>query len=201
MNDPLRDAIQGFAIALMGLVGMLLIVALAPDGAAAVAMIAGLSPGDAPVQTLRLAAAADTLLPLGYTAGLCLLAIGLSGGGSGQFVTLAVLLLTVLGAALDFLENGAAVSGTVAPGLTLGKYGVLGIAAVLLSGRLPPDTLWLRITRIVVRWVLPLFLAAIATGLPVFTAPVPFLVALMALFGLVILAARDARHLKISPTP
>ncbi|MEM8822669.1 MAG: hypothetical protein AAGF30_03580 [Pseudomonadota bacterium] len=195
MNDPFRDSALGFLIAILGLASMLLIIALAPGGPAAVATIAGLDHGPAPIEALRLAAAADTLLPIGYTTGLCLLAIGLAADERGRLVAIAVIGLTVAGAVLDFLENGAALAGATAPGLTLGKYGALGTAAVILSGGLPQRTLWLRLTRFVVRWVLPFFLAAQVTGLPIFGAPVPFVLGLMGLFALVILAGRDARRL------
>ena len=169
-------AAAGFALAVAGLAGMLALV-LAGRGDA-VATIAGLGGGGADAEAMRWARAADTLLPIGYAAGFALLAAALSPGRAAAAG--AVVALTVLGVAADFVENALA----PLPAATTAKFGALGAAGFVLVAMLPGGSALHGAAR-ALGWVgTPVALAGIAAGVPLALDPLGFVLALIATFGL-----------------
>ena len=123
-----------FALATLAIFGMVVTSLSSEEGRRAIDAIGGFSEVAPVGPVLRWALALDMLLPIGYAAGFCLLALGRS---AGRPVTAAVVcLFTSLGTLADFAENGAVAAGAPVLGFTFAKFGLLGIAVFLLGSML-----------------------------------------------------------------
>ncbi|MEM9277870.1 MAG: hypothetical protein AAGA76_04805 [Pseudomonadota bacterium] len=166
----LRAARDSLLFASLAIVGMILLMLSLPDGPAAIGSIAGTPAAAASASTLRLALTLDTILPIGYGAGFVFFALGLARDQRSNMLAIAAVLFTLAGVTMDFVENGLAVAakpGPEAPFIfaTVGKYGLLGLAGVLISGLLTPDLPSSRIAFPMFRYVAPLALALLLSGL------------------------------------
>ncbi|MEM9199526.1 MAG: hypothetical protein AAGD12_16940 [Pseudomonadota bacterium] len=154
------DARRAIALAATSAGAMLALMTLRDDGAAAIATIAGFPAGEVSPLSLNLALACDFGLPVGYSAGFCLLALNRGGGP----LAYGVIAFTLAGAATDFLENGMAASGSPLFGLTLAKYGLLTVAAVLLGAVIRSDRPIDRLAALLFQIGMPLFFALLISG-------------------------------------
>ncbi|MEM9797732.1 MAG: hypothetical protein AAF919_14665 [Pseudomonadota bacterium] len=191
-QEALRGAVLAFAVALAGLAGMLVLILSGPEGARAVAAIGGLLRDPVQATTLlKWAAAADTLLPLGYGAGFCLMAIGLARDPHDWALAGAAVLAAILGMTFDFLENGFVLANEPIGALTTAKYGTLGLAGFLIGCLIPTGTGLQAATRVGSRIVAPPALAVLIAGLGPFSAPLPLILLLIVTFALLALTARQ----------
>lgn len=186
----LEGARAGFLLACAGALGMILVMALLPGGAAAVSAIAGLGPPAAPEAALRLAMASDLLLPVGYAAGFVLLACGLARGPRGWLAAGAVIVLTLAGLVLDLGENALALRG-LASEATPAKYGALGAAAFVLSALMGGGA-WAGIARAASRYAAPPLLAFTVAAPPAWQSPWLFSPVILGLFAALALVAHEA---------
>jgi len=176
-----------------GAVSLMVILMLFVDGGtAAIATIAGFPGAPPPDFALRLALFCDTLLPIGYAAGFCLLAIDRAHGRWGLVGV--VCLFTALGTGADFLENGFAVYGTPQPPLSVMKYGCLGVAAFALGALVRSPHILDRLAALLMQVGMPLFLAAIVSGILGRGAVWIFAAALLGSFLLGVAVARPEAH-------
>lgn len=189
-RDLLAGAAAGFALALVALVlAAALIVFGGAEGRAAVEAIAGLRSGADP-EMLRLAAGFDTLLPIGYTTGISLMALALSGDIKGGFVVA----LALLGMTADVIENGLTLAAMpVAQTATFAKFAFLSAAGVGLVTLIRVED-WLTGLARALGWgLIPLAMAAIAADLPLARDPVGFVLGLGAVFGVLLILCLRAR--------
>ncbi|MBM2575472.1 hypothetical protein JQC91_04075 [Jannaschia sp. Os4] len=185
----LAGARTGFALACAGLAALIGVMAVVPGGRAAAGAIAGIGVSE-PGPAIRLAAACDVLLPIGYASGFVLLAAGLARGPRGWVAAGIVGVLTTVGLTLDLMENAAALAGD-ASGLTPAKYGTLGAAAFVLSTLLG-DGRAARLTRPTAQIAAPVLLAATIALPPDLSEPWLTVPVLLALFALLTLVAHES---------
>ncbi|KIT15008.1 hypothetical protein [Jannaschia aquimarina] len=179
----LTGSVYGFSLALLALVGMVFVIlAFGWDGETVILAIGGVGETKAD-EALAWAAACDTLLPIGYGAGFCLLGIGLDRGLAGG----AVVALASVGVAADFIEN-AMVLAYASPITTGLKFGALGLSGFILVTLLPGGTK-LQMVAKAVGWVgMPLSFAASHLVEP---SAILSVLSLAATFGLLALVARQ----------
>ena len=166
--DGAIGARNALLLACAALLAMLFLIMFNPDGAAAVTAIGGLVSESAPNElALRLALACDTVLPIGYASGFCLLAFALGNRAAEPSNThvMAIVLMTALGVGADFVENGAALADQSLTQATVLKFGALGVALHFLGHALDLNVPTGRILRLLLCYVTPLFLAVVLSGL------------------------------------
>lgn len=182
-DDLLNGAAVGFGLALLGLSCMVCLILFGgEEGATAIDAIAGLNTGVS-TPLLRYAAAADLLLPIGYTVGICLMAAALA-HGQGAVLTL---LLTVLGFTADLVENGLTLAGLAgAPVASFAKFAALAAAGVTLVTLFPDKDPFTRPARLLGWLLIPVGMAAVVADLPLAREPLVFVVSLFAVFGVLL---------------
>ena len=176
-----RDALLLATFAVAAMVALML---FADGGPSAVAAIAGTPFTTVEPTVLRLALACDTLLPIGYGAGFCLLAFTLA----EDALAAVTCLFALAGVTMDFVENGAVVAGAPVFALTVAKYGLLGVTVFLLGTMLGDDPIE-RLASLVARFATPFFLAFLLSGLGGEWTVWPFATMLMGSFALLALVA------------
>lgn len=166
----LRSARDALLLACLAIVGMIVVMVQFPDGPAAIGAIAGTPVGAVSPQSIKIALALDTVLPIGYGAGFVFLAIGLAQREQSMLLAQAAVLFTVAGVVMDFVENGLIVTQDLeseAPFIfaTVGKFGLLGLAGVLIGGLLTPGLASTTIARPMFRFIAPITLALLLSGI------------------------------------
>lgn len=156
-----RDA---FLLACAALIGMALLMIMAEDGAAAISVMAGFPIGAASEGSIKIAAGLDLVIPLGYGAGFILLAVGLAKDETSRLLVTALILMTIVGMSLDFLENGTLLNlsnpGEEGVFVTLAKFGILGSMGFMLTLLFTQGGLLTGLALFVFRYITPILLAA-----------------------------------------
>lgn len=165
----LQTARNAMLLACFALTGMMATMLLVSDGPAAIAAIAGTPGLKASQESLRLALALDFLLPTGYGAGFVLFALGLARTESQRPLAYAIVAFTLAGATMDFIENGMTIAqghSNAAPFIyaSVGKFGLLAIAAFLISSLLSPGLPGTKFAVFVFRYATPFALAFLLSG-------------------------------------
>lgn len=178
-DDPLPTVeynLAGHASILLSLaagIGFLLVAAafVLESGLLAVQSIGGLSPVGVPAQTAQIVLALDTLFPVFFGAGLGVLLTSVQARGNRPLIRLALTALLVAVIA-DFAEN-ALVFNTMSGGeidaaqgvLTVIKYAGLALVAVMASAVLPSSGFLGQLVHVLVRYVFPVAIAVLLSGL------------------------------------
>ncbi len=187
MTRQLFAARDAFLLASAAMVCMLGLLLFGADGPHAVATVAGVPTGNPPASSLKMMLAFDTVLPLSYAAGFVLMGSGLARNKASQRLLLPLFLFVFIGVSMDFIENGIAMGaafyeGSIMPFATILKYGGLGIAAFILSVILEPKTMFGNLAIPVMRFVTPISLALLMSGVGGETAVWFFVLILLGTF-------------------
>ncbi len=179
-----RDAFLMASAAMICMLGLLL---FASDGPQAVATLAGVPTGSPSHATLKMMLAFDTVLPISYAAGFILLGSGLAKNEDTRRLLPPLFLFVFIGVSMDFIENGIAIgaafnNGAIMPFATILKYGGLGIAAFILSVILEPKSFLGNMAIPIMRYVTPISLALLLSGVGGETAVWFFVLILLGTF-------------------
>ena len=182
-------------LAVAACVAMICIGAVFPRAIDAFQVIGGKSAGADP-QWLRIALFADFVLPTAYGTGMVLLACALGGEGVRGLAASIAAIAALIGTSADYCENGLVVfqvanAGRAALPFTLVKYGTLAISFGLIGALLPANNAFMRLVSLLLRYLTPLSLALLVSGLGGPAVDIGFGLALATTFLLVALVCRQ----------
>ncbi|MEM7068098.1 MAG: hypothetical protein AAF478_04365 [Pseudomonadota bacterium] len=140
-------------------------------GREAVPAIGGMLDTQVPAQTASIVFFLDLLFPISFGAGFVLLASSLQAGSKQPAIRL-LLTAVLVGITFDFLENALVFSTLTGEEpyvlrwpMTVLKYASLGFASVLLSAIMPRIGKLSSLVHLVTRYVFPVSIAALLSGL------------------------------------